>query len=102
MSARKTDDACLLGTKSRSNQCLTLPANEVSIRKNGIEFHSVQAIPAWTEMAISLQMPGGSRKVSCNGVVVACSNGEDKGYVISMLFTNITPQTQSQLSALAR
>ena len=102
MSARKTDDACLLGSKSRSSQRLTLPVNEVSIRRSGIEFRSERAIASWTEMTVSLQIPGESRKVNCNGVIVACSGDETRGYLISMLFTNLTPQSQSRLSALAR
>jgi hypothetical protein len=102
MSARKTDDASLLGSKSRPSQNLTLRADEVSIRKSGIEFHSARAISSWTEMTVSLQIPGETRKVNCNGVVVACSGSEAAGYKISMLFTDLTEQSQSRLSLLAR
>jgi hypothetical protein len=99
MSARKTDEASLLGSKNRPSRRLALPVNEVSIRKSGIEFRSARPIASWTEMTVSLQIPGETRKVNCTGVVVACSENEDDGYLISMLFTDLTPQSRNRLSA---
>lgn len=78
-----------------------LSANEVRIRKSGIEFHSNQPISTWTEMTVSLQIPRESRKLHCHGVIVACNGNERAGYMISMLFTNLTRQSQATLSVLA-
>ena len=99
MSARKTTTEDLIGLSSAPIQCLTLPAEAVRVRKTGIEFRSREAIPPWTEMTVSLQRPGESKKINCSGVIVACDGNRLQGYAISMLFTNLSPQTQARLLA---
>lgn len=82
---------------SRPTQCLTLPSDEVHVRKNGIEFRNNESIPAWTEMTVTLQGPNPARKVNFTGVVVACSGDRHEGYLISMLFTHVSRLSQARL-----
>ena len=53
----------------------------------------------WTEMILALQRPGEAKKMECQGVIVACDGDSKQGYRISMLFTNLSPQTRAQLLA---
>jgi hypothetical protein len=80
---------------------LDLPASAVRIRKNGIEFRSANAIPVWTEMTVSMQTPLDPRRFNCTGVVVACNGNRHGGYVVSMLFTNLSKQAQARLNSMA-
>ena len=98
MSARKIDAGSLAKTTS-STQCLTLPASAVRVRKNGIEFRHSKPMAPWTEMVLALQGPADPQKIECQGVIVACDGDRRQGYVISMLFTNLTPQTRARLLA---
>jgi len=97
MSARKTTSNHLLAFAPAPTQCLTLPAEAVRVRKNGIEFRSREPFQPWTEMTLSLQRPGGSNKINCTGVIVACDGNLYQGYTISMLFTNLSRQSQARL-----
>jgi hypothetical protein len=74
----------------------------VNIRKSGIEFRSAEAIAPWTEMTVDLQAPHDTHKVHCSGVIVACQGNHDAGYVISMLFTHLSPHSQARLRNLAQ
>ncbi len=80
---------------------LTLPADAVSLSKNGIEFRSPAAIAPWTEMTVDMQSPRNARKIRCTGVVVACNGNRHSGYQVSMLFTGLSRQTQAQINLLA-
>ncbi|MDX1952767.1 MAG: PilZ domain-containing protein [Verrucomicrobiota bacterium] len=80
---------------------LTLSADAVRIRKNGIEFHSEQPITPWTEMTVDLFSTADARKVHCTGVVVACNGNRHTGYQISMVFMNLSPQSQERLDLLS-
>ena len=101
MSARKIEGSSLLGSTTQQSQCLTLPEETVHIRKSGIEFRSDQPLVPWTEMTVSLQIPRQARKVNCTGVVIACSGNRKRGYQISMVFTDLSNQSQARLSTLA-
>jgi hypothetical protein len=81
---------------------LELSADKVSVRKNGIEFCSPTPFHEWSEMTVSLQSPKDGRRLSCHGVVVACTGNKHSGYHISMLFTGMTPQAEKQLGVMAR
>jgi hypothetical protein len=94
MSARKTDAVVSVSDDTCQTECLSLPADAVQIRKNGIEFRSHHPIPQWTEMTLSLQRHGDPRKVRCTGVIVACSGNRAAGYQISMLFTSVSRQSE--------
>ena len=80
---------------------LPLPAHAVTIRKSGIEFRSVSPFEPWTEMSVELKSPRDNKKVSCTGIVVACNGNRHAGYLVSMLFLNLTPQSREQLGYLA-
>src|SRR5690348_3983400 len=103
MSARKTQETTFSGSaKRQSNQlCLTLPAHAVKVRKNGIEFRSYEPMETWTEMNLTLEVPGGDAQLDCTGVIVACNGNRHAGYLISMLFTNMSRAVQAQLSLMA-
>jgi len=103
MSARKIDGASAfqpVTLQSRQTR-LSLAPEDVCIRKNGVEFRSVEPIAAWTEMTVSLQSPGEEGKVNCTGVVVACSGNRHSGYTVSMVFTSLSKQAQERLDQLA-
>ena len=97
MSARKTSVAASLELPRSTTQCLTLSAEAVRVSKNGIEFHSLEAFAPWTEMTVSLQRAGDAKRVNCSGVIVACKGNRHEGYAISMLFTNLSRQSQAHL-----
>ncbi|MGA2541183.1 MAG: PilZ domain-containing protein [Verrucomicrobiota bacterium] len=99
MSARKTTSTNLFDFAPTTTQCLTLPAEAVRVRKNGIEFRSKDSFQPWTEMTLCLQRPDGSKKIHCTGVIVACDGNRHQGYTISMLFTNLSRQSQARLLA---
>ena len=99
MSARKIETPALLA--ATATKCLDLPADTVRIRKSGIEFRSVKPFAAWTEMTVGFKLPGSAKKVQCTAVVVACNGTPHAGYAVSMLFTNLSAQTQARLSAIS-
>jgi hypothetical protein len=80
---------------------LELSADTVSIHKSGIEFRSPVSFNEWSEMTVSLQSPLDHSKLSCNGVIVACTGNKHTGYHVSMLFTGMTRQTQERLNTMA-
>ena len=103
MSARKVGNAELFRPVTVQTQAtsLSLSAGDIRIRKNGIEFRSSDTIPVWTEMTIELQTPLEPKKLQCTGVVVASTGNRHAGFVVSMLFTNLSRQTQARLNDLA-
>ncbi|SRR6266702_1400269 len=103
MSARKVGNADLFRsfTVHAPPRSLSLSAGDIQIRKNGIEFRSNNAIPVWTEMTVELQAPLESKSLRCTGVVVACSGNQHTGYLVSMVFGNLTRQSQARLNSLA-
>jgi hypothetical protein len=88
----------VLGKENRTQ--LTLPAHNVCIRKNGLEFRAAKALPLWTEMTIDL-VCGTGKKVHCHGVVVACHGNRHTGFIVSMVLMNLTRQAQERLDTLA-
>jgi hypothetical protein len=81
---------------------LSLPANAVRLHKSGIEFRSRTPIPVWNEMTVTLESPGARKKANFNGVVVACNGNRHSGYVVSLLITSMSRQTQERLQVLAQ
>lgn len=102
MSARKIDSSRHFNSAPTSKTHLNLAANAVRIRKNGIEFRTAQSIVPWTEMTVNLQSPRDGKKIHCTGVIVACNGSRHAGYIVSMLFTNLTRQSQEVLNSLAQ
>lgn len=80
---------------------LELSADTVTIHKNGIEFRSPTPFSEWAEMTVTLQSPVIGYKVTCMGVIVACTGNKHAGYHISMIFTSLTPQAEKELVMMA-
>jgi hypothetical protein len=96
MSARKIETSTL-DFSSVPTRCLTLSAESVRIRKNGIEFHNEHPLSPWTEMTVTLQGPGDAKKVNFTGVIVECAGNREDGYEICMLFTHLSRVSQARL-----
>ncbi len=103
MSASKLDTSIAFGpfAVQASGQRLTLPADSVRVHKNGIEFRTAAPFAPWTEMTIELETPLDTRRIQANGVVVACTGNRHSGFVVSMVFTHLSPQSQQRLQTLA-
>jgi len=86
--------------KSRTN-VLDLSADAVHIRKNGIEFRMFEAIPIWTEMTIKLDTPFEDKSFVANGVVVACNGNRHIGFIVSIMFTELSLPEKARLQLLA-
>jgi hypothetical protein len=99
MSARKIVNGFSSVSAQSAKTRLSLPANAIRVRKNGIEFRSADPIAVWKEMTVDLQSPRG-KKIHCNGVVVACAGNRHTGYTVAMLFTNISRHAQEVLDSL--
>jgi hypothetical protein len=81
---------------------LELSADTVVIHKNGIEFRSPTPFKEWAEMTVSLQSPRDGSTLHCAGVIVACTGNKHAGYNVSMMFTSLSKQAQTQLDTMAR
>lgn len=66
-----------------------------------MEFRSTTAISPWTEMTVTLQSNRDAGRVHCTGVVVACTGNRHNGYIVSMVFTSLSKQSQARLNLLA-
>ena len=102
MSTSKLDTSGVFQpTDSQESQTqLTLPANNVCIRKNGLQFRAATPLSLWTEMTIDV-VCGTGKKVHCHGVVVACHGNRHTGYIVSMVLMNLSRQAQARLDMLA-
>lgn len=80
---------------------LELPANAVTIRKNGIEFRCGTTLPLWKEMSVALESPFSDRKLTCHGVVVSCQGNRHAGYRVSMVFLGLSRQDEARLRAFS-
>lgn len=104
MSASKLDASSAFKpvTVESSELQLSLPSNAVRVHKNGIEFRAAKPIAVWKEMTVSLVSPDDPRKLDFNGVVVACNGNRHSGFVISMVFTSLSRQSQERLANMAQ
>jgi hypothetical protein len=105
MSAKKLDSLDLsprqhVNVESRHTR-LDLSPDAVVIRRNGIEFRSAASFAPWTEMTVTLVSPRDHGKVHCNGVVVECRGSRHTGYVVSLVLTGLSRQSQERLNTLA-
>jgi hypothetical protein len=103
MSARKLDSAPSFPRARASSRetKFNLSTRSVRIHKNGIEFRSPSPLDPWVEMTVELESPQTTRKLECAGIVVSCTGTKHTGYVVSMIFTGMTPQSEAQLGLLA-
>ena len=102
MSTSKLDTSGIFQpeTGSENQTQLTLPANNVCIRKNGLQFRSDKPLSLWTEMTMDL-VCGTGKKIHCHGVVVACHGNRHTGFIVSMILMNLSRQAQERLDMLA-
>ena len=100
MSTSKLDTSGIFQPLKENRTQVTLPAQNVCIRKNGLQFRTEKPLSLWTEMTIDL-VCGTGKKVHCNGVVVACHGNRHTGYVVSMVLLNLSRQGQQRLDNLA-
>lgn len=89
-------------TAKASSNDLAVPATSIRVRKNGMEFRSDHPIQTWTEMTLDFFSPFHTRRLHCQGVVVACTGNRHEGFVVSLLFTNISETAWQVLSELHR
>ncbi|MDB6022041.1 MAG: hypothetical protein JWQ04_1898 [Pedosphaera sp.] len=103
MSARKIQAAAPFQpvTLETRQTRLSLAPDQVRIRKNGVEFRSESPISPWTEMTVTLQSTRDTGRVHCTGVVIACNGNRHGGYMVSMVFTNLSKQSEARLQWLA-
>ena len=103
MSARKVQSTEILQPVILQSETLRLdlPTTALVFRRNGMEFRINDPIPIWTEMTVSLQTPDEAKRFNCTGVIVACQGSRHAGYLVSMVFTNLTRQAQLRLHNLA-
>ena len=52
-------------------------------------------------MTVAHKGPLDPRKLNCTGIVVACPGNRHSGYLVSMVFMNLTRQEQARLDLLA-
>jgi len=105
MSAKKISSLNPLGGSvniSQRQTTLELSTDKVSVRKSGIEFRSPTPFKEWSEMTISLRSPKNGANLACHGIIVSCTGNKHAGYLVSMLFTSLSKQAQSQLELLAQ
>ncbi|MBI5773008.1 MAG: PilZ domain-containing protein [Verrucomicrobia bacterium] len=99
MSATKLDQSGVFQPPAAANQtALTLPASAVRLSRNGVEFLSARPFPAWSEMTVDVVSPPGGKKIHATGVVVNCQGNRREGYVVSLMFMNLSRQALAQLA----
>ena len=96
----KTDPFKPFTLRSKSTQ-LHLSSNAVRIRKNGIEFRSESPLQMYTEMTVTLETPYDTKTFTANGVVVGCHGTRHAGYLISVVFTDLSLPAKARLQLLA-
>jgi hypothetical protein len=78
-----------------------VPPTCVCIRRNGVEFRSPSPFPVWTEMTVLLRAPDEPLPIRCTAVVVACDGNRHTGYAVSLLFLNLSRQSEERLRWMA-
>ncbi|MDB6053316.1 MAG: hypothetical protein JWN25_839 [Verrucomicrobiales bacterium] len=78
-----------------------LPSHDVSFHENGLTFQSNEPVDLWKELVVELACPSGQTRIEGSVVVVDCKPTEANRYFVTVVFTHISDQSQSALSALA-
>ncbi len=103
MSASKRDTSGVfkpVTIQTRETQ-FTLPAESLSVRKNGIEFRSPAPLDEWTELTVELHSPRDGHREESTGVVVDCRGTKAAGYTVSVVWLGMTPQSEAILRSMA-
>lgn len=101
MSTGRLDTSGLFGSTKAGSRKISLPADALKVRHNGIEFHASEPIANWTELSVDLTPPAHGRKIHGHGVVVACTGSRRGGYDISVLFMDLSKESQARLDNMA-
>ncbi|MCP5521060.1 MAG: hypothetical protein H7A46_05885 [Verrucomicrobiales bacterium] len=104
MTTSKLDKSGVLGpAPTGSNETrLVLPADRVAFRSNGIEFLSSRPVDQWKEVTVELLSPVDNRPLQGTGVVVDCTGNRHTGYVVSLMFLSIAPDSRRRLQELSQ
>lgn len=102
MSSSKLDKSGVFGTESvkTSKTTLSLTHNSYHLHKNGMEFVSSKPFPLWHELTVDIQPPGSNKKLHFHGVVISCDGNKAAGYVISLVFTEMSRLCQERLNSM--
>jgi hypothetical protein len=79
---------------------LALPANQVVVRKNGLEFISPNPVPTWIELNVDLQSAEKESRVRGTGIVVDCVGTPHSGYLVSLIFLDLSREAQRSLTQM--
>ena len=79
---------------------LSLPAQAVHLRSNGIEFLSTEEIPVYKELLVDIHCPDRKGTVQCQGMVARCVGNRHNGYVVCIYFTSMAPEMMSRIQDL--
>lgn len=80
----------------------SLSTDSLLFRENGIEFLAPTPVALWAEVTLELRSPTDGKMLRGAGVVVDCSGNRHSGYVVTLLFTNLTRQSRERLAQLAQ
>ena len=103
MSTSKLDRSGVFApvTIETSETQLSLSSEAIRFRANGIEFRTEHPISQWTEMTVEVQSYAETKRTKFQGVVVACRGNRHAGFVVSMVFMNLSRQSKARLEHLA-
>ena len=76
---------------------LSLPAQAVHLRTNGIEFLHHRELPVWNELTVEILSPVKSDTARCQGLVIGCCGNRHNGYVISIVFSDRATGLESRI-----
>jgi hypothetical protein len=76
---------------------LALPASQVVVRKNGLEFISPDPVPTWVELSVDLQSAEKESRVCGTGIVVDCVGTPHSGYLVSLVFLDLSQEPRRGL-----
>lgn len=79
---------------------LSLPASQVVVRKNGLEFISPNPVPTWVELKVDLLSPESASSVRGTAVVVDCIGTPHSGYLVSLVFMDLSNEARNNLNHL--
>lgn len=104
MTTSKLDQSGVFGPAAAGSHetRLLLPADRVAFRTNGIEFLSSRPVDQWKEVTVELLSPVDNRPLRGTGVVVDCTGNRHTGYVVSLMFLSVAPDSRQRLEQLSR
>jgi len=77
--------------------CVTLTKGTYKVRSSGLEFFSEKELELYTELSLSVEHPETHKVVNFSGIVINCAGNRHEGFLVSLVFTNITQEAQLSL-----